>query len=132
MGRRSLRKLDPALDLSRHLVPAEALPRPWDAAALFGRAAPLELEIGSGKGLFLAGAAAAQPDRDFLGIEIAERYARFAAGRLAARELRNAKMVPGDANRILAGLPGPVPGRRVHVYFPDPWCGRLGTKSPAA
>ena len=53
MGRRSLRKIDPDIDLSRHLQTVEELPRPWDAAALFGRAAPLEVEVGSGKGLFL-------------------------------------------------------------------------------
>ena len=47
-----------------------------------GRRAPLELEIGSGKGLFLRTAAAAHPERDYLGVEIAYRYARFAAAGL--------------------------------------------------
>jgi tRNA (guanine-N7-)-methyltransferase len=83
MGRRALRKLDPALDLSRHYREVEQLPRPYDPAALFGRVAPLEVEVGSGKGLFLAGAAKAVPDHDFLGIEVAHKYARFAAARLA-------------------------------------------------
>ncbi len=121
MGRRTLRKIDPTLDLSRHLVPFEALPRPWSAAELFGRIAPLEIEVGSGKGLFLAGAAASQPEHDFLGIEVAAKYARFAAARLASRDIPNARMVPGDAKRIFTEL---LPDRclaAVHVYFPDPW-----------
>ena len=53
MPRRALRKLDASLDLSRHYKEFEQLPRPWDAHALFGRDAPLEVEVGSGKGLFM-------------------------------------------------------------------------------
>ena len=79
MGRRALRKVDPAIDLTAHLKTFEQLPRPWDTAALFGRIAPLEIEVGSGKGLFLRSAADAQPDRDFLGIEVVAKYAQFAA-----------------------------------------------------
>jgi len=121
MPRRALRKIDPTLDLSRHLkLPAE-LPRPWDAALLFGRVAPLEIEVGSGKGLFLQAAAASNPAHDFLGIEIATKYARFAAARLAQRELTNAVMVHGDAQPIFADLLPDESLAAVHVYFPDPW-----------
>ena len=45
MGRRSLRKVDPALDLSRHLKTLDDVPSPWSALALFGREAPLEVEL---------------------------------------------------------------------------------------
>jgi tRNA (guanine-N7-)-methyltransferase len=121
MGRRSLRKTDPALDLSRHLKSWDELPRPWNPDELFGRAAPLEIEVGSGKGLFLAAASAAQPDRDFLGIEIAARYARHAAARLARRELTNAVLVHGDAQRLFRELVPDTCLAAVHVYFPDPW-----------
>ncbi len=121
MPRRALRKIDPALDLSRHLkLPAE-LPRPWDAAQLFGRVAPLEVEVGSGKGLFLQAAAAGNPAHDFLGIEIATKYARFAAARLARLELANAVMVHGDAQPIFADLLPDESLVAAHVYFPDPW-----------
>ncbi len=121
MGRRALRKLDPALDLSGHFLAFDALPRPWDAGAIFDREAPLEVEAGCGKGLFLAGAAAARPEHNFLGIELAVRYARFAAGRLAQRELANARMVQGDARRVFAELLPDNCLTAVHVYFPDPW-----------
>ena len=89
MSRRALRKIDPSLDLARHLRSFEELPRPWDAAALFGRAAPLEVEVGSGKGLFLRSAAADRPDANFLGIEVARKYAQFAAASLAKAGVRN-------------------------------------------
>ncbi len=121
MARRAHRKLDPALDLSRHLKLPAQLPRPWDARQLFGRVAPLEVEVGSGKGLFLQSAAASNPDHDYLGIEIATKYARFAAARLARRELTNAVMVHGDAQPIFADLLPDESLTAVHVYFPDPW-----------
>lgn len=121
MGRRALRKIDPALDLSRHLKTWDELPRPWAADQLFGRDAPLEVEVGSGKGLFLQSAAAAAPDHNFLGIEIAIKYARFAAARLVKRELTNAVVVHGDAQRLFGELLPDDSLAAVHVYFPDPW-----------
>ena len=121
MPRRALRKLDPALDLSRHLKVPDQLPRPWDASQLFDRVAPLEVEVGSGKGLFLQSAAASNPEHNFLGIEIATKYARFAAARVARSGLTNAVMVHGDAQPIFADLLPDNSLAAVHVYFPDPW-----------
>lgn len=121
MGRRALRKVDPSLDLSGHFKTLEQLPRPWDAKSLFGREAPLEVEIGSGKGLFLRTAAAARPEVNFLGIEIAPRYARFAAAALAKRNLANAIMVAGDAGPLFRDLLPDASLAAIHVYFPDPW-----------
>jgi tRNA (guanine-N7-)-methyltransferase len=121
MGRRSLRKVDPALDLSRHFKTLDQLPRPWDATALFGRVAPLEVEMGSGKGLFLSSAAAERPEHNFLGIEIAARYARFAAARLASARLPNAVIVSGDGLALFRDYLPDQSLSAVHVYFPDPW-----------
>jgi tRNA (guanine-N7-)-methyltransferase len=121
MGRRALRKIDPRLDLSRHLKTFDELPHPWDAGALFGRRAPLEVEVGSGTGLFLRTAAAQRPDVDFLGIEIAPKYARFAAAGLAKRELANAVVLVGDALRVFGELLPDGSLAAVHIYVPDPW-----------
>ena len=121
MGRRALRNIEQDLDLSRHLMTFDQLPQPWDAVALFGRQAPLEIEVGTGKGLFMVGAATDQADRDFLGIEIAGKYARFAAARLVTGELDNARIVHGDALRIFGQLLPDASVAAVHVYFPDPW-----------
>ena len=121
MGRRALRKIDPQLDLGHHLRFFDQVPRPWDPVSLFGRRAPLEVEVGSGKGLFLRTAASAHPDIDYLGIEIAPRYARFAAAGLARRGLPNAVVLVGDALRVFAELLETESALAVHVYFPDPW-----------
>jgi tRNA (guanine-N7-)-methyltransferase len=121
MGRRALRKIDPLLDLSRHLREADDLPAAFDAAGLFGRTAPLEVEVGSGKGLFLAGASRAHPERDYLGIEVAQKYARYAAAKLARQKAANALMIRGDALALFRHwFPG-ASLAAVHVYFPDPW-----------
>jgi tRNA (guanine-N7-)-methyltransferase len=121
MGRRALRKIDPTLDLSKHFRTFEQLPCPWDAAAIFGRAAPLVVEVGSGKGLFMRSAAAAEPAMDFLGIEIVEKYAKFSAAGLLKRNLTNGVMVAGDAQRIFQEFLPNDSLDAVHVYFPDPW-----------
>jgi tRNA (guanine-N7-)-methyltransferase len=121
MGRRALRRLNPDLDLSRHLLVLESLAQPLDAAALFGRQAPLEIEVGSGKGLFLAAAAACDVDCDFLGVEILAKYARYTAARLAQRELSNARIIHGDAGHLFRTWLAERCVRAVHVYFPDPW-----------
>jgi len=121
MPRRALRKIDPEWDLSRCFKASDQLPRPWDATQLFGRSAPLEVEVGSGKGLFMASSAAKNPAHDFLGIEIATKYARFAAARIAKQGLTNAVMIHGDAQPIFADLLPDDALAAVHVYFPDPW-----------
>ena len=121
MGRRALPKVDPNIDLSFHWKRLEDLAAPLDIDALFGRSAPLELEIGSGKGMFLGNAAAAHPERNYLGTEIARQYARFAAARWARAGLANAIMIEGDALRFCRELVGNETVAALHVYFPDPW-----------
>ncbi|MHB1035777.1 MAG: tRNA (guanosine(46)-N7)-methyltransferase TrmB [Pirellulales bacterium] len=121
MSRPKIRKIDPSLDLAQYLKVFEELPRPWDAAVWFGRTAPLEIEVGSGKGLFLAKAAGGQPETDFLGIEVAHNYARFVAARLAKQNLTNARIIDGDALRIFREVLPEGVATAVHVYFPDPW-----------
>jgi tRNA (guanine-N7-)-methyltransferase len=121
MGRRALRKIDPSLDLSRHFREAADLPTHFEASALFDRAAPLEVEVGSGKGLFLAAAARVQPEHNFLGVEIARKYARYAAARLAKQESSNALLVCGDALVLFQRWFADASLAAVHVYFPDPW-----------
>jgi len=121
MGRRALRSIAPSLDLSQHLKSVEQLPVPLDIAALFGRAAPLEIEVGSGKGLFLINASGENPDRNFLGCEISRKYARFATARLVRAERGNAFVLHGDAKQLFHNLLPESCAAAVHVYFPDPW-----------
>jgi len=121
MPRRPPKKPDPALDLSAHLLALARLPVPLDPATLFPTNAPIELEVGSGKGLFLDTASAARPDRNFLGAELAVGYARLCAARLARRAALNARMIQGDATWLVRGLLPDACLATIHVYFPDPW-----------
>ncbi|MGH7193363.1 MAG: tRNA (guanosine(46)-N7)-methyltransferase TrmB [Candidatus Saccharimonadales bacterium] len=121
MPRRAVRKIDPTLDLAPYLRKIDDLPVSWRGEAIFGREVSLEVEVGSGKGLFLASAAAAAPECDFLGIELAGKYARVAAARLAKRGLRNALVVEGDGPRLFRERLPDSKLAAVHVYFPDPW-----------
>jgi tRNA (guanine-N7-)-methyltransferase len=121
MGRRALRKIDPALDLTPYLKTLDELPRPFFLETLFGREAPFEVEVGSGKGLFLVGAAEQEPRHDFLGVEVSHKYARYAAARLAKKQLTNAKMIDGDGLRLFSEFLPDASAFAVHIYFPDPW-----------
>ncbi|NDC55006.1 MAG: tRNA (guanosine(46)-N7)-methyltransferase TrmB [Planctomycetia bacterium] len=121
MPRRPPKKPDPALDLSTHLLALADLPVPLDPATLFPTTAPIELEVGSGKGLFLDTASAARPDCNFLGAELAVGYARLCAARLARRAATNARIIQGDATWLVRGLLPDACLAAIHVYFPDPW-----------
>src|SRR6185436_17616068 len=79
------------------------------------------VEMGSGKGLFLQAAATKFPERNFLGVELADKYARFTAARLARRQLTNARIASGDGIRLFAECLQGATISAVHVYFPDPW-----------
>lgn len=121
MGRRALQRPDASLDLNNYFFPEDDLPQPWNPATIFGREAPLEVEVGSGKGLFIRRAAEARPEIDFLGIEVRYKYAEFAAAGLAKRNLTNGRMVYGDGLAIFHNLIPEASLDAVHVYFPDPW-----------
>ena len=121
MARRALRKIDPALALADWLKTVEQLPAPGNDRPLFERSAPLEVELGSGKGLFLATAAERTTTHNFLGIEMARKYAEYAAARLAALRLPNVRVVHGDGLRVFREFLPSDSLTAVHVYFPDPW-----------
>lgn len=112
LNRSPRRVKTPARDLSTD-------PLTWELIAQ--AQTPVELEIGSGKGMFLLAAAVERPQHTFVGIELLAKFANVAADRLAKRQLSNVHMLRGDAQRFLAQV---VPDQSlvaVHVYFPDPW-----------
>src|SRR5262245_66388009 len=88
--------------------------------SVFGNDHPVELEIGSGKGLFLANAAAARPRHNFLGVEMSRKYAQRAIERVAGLRRINVRVVVGDARQFVARFVPTSSLRAVHVYFPDP------------
>lgn len=88
--------------------------------ALFGRLAPLHLEIGSGNGFYLSGMAALHPECDWIGLEIRYKRVVLAAKKLQLGGIRNARVVRWDAflvEQLFA--PGSLAG--IHVNHPDPW-----------
>lgn len=121
MPRRALRKVDPELDLTRNFRETEDLPPQFDRAGLFENVQPLEVEVGTGKGLFLSAAAKTQPEHNFLGIEVAHKYAHYAAARLVRQGSTNALVISGDALLLFKQWFPPASLTAVHVYFPDPW-----------
>ena len=122
MGRSHVRTRRDA-DPGAYGLDLETLERPFDPRRLFDRApteAPVEVEIGSGKGSFLVAESELRPDTLFVGVERARRYWLYAADRLRRRERSNARIVRGDAREALEAMPaGSVTG--LHLYFPAPW-----------
>ena len=92
-----------------------------DFAAVFGRRAPLVLEIGFGMGDATAQIAAARPDTDFLGIEVHPPGVGALLKRIGEASLTNLRIVQHDAVEVLERMIAPASLDGVHLFFPDPW-----------
>lgn len=82
---------------------------------------PLEVEIGCGKGRFLSGKAAREPECDFLGIERMLGRVRLFAGKCRRAGLENVRILRLEAHYTFHYLLPAHRVRRVYVFFPDPW-----------
>jgi tRNA (guanine-N7-)-methyltransferase len=92
-----------------------------DFVRIFGRPGPVHIEIGTGKATFLLSQARAHPQVNFLGIERANKYYRYAVDRIGRWAVTNVRMIRTDATAFLADS---IPDSSVdcfHIYFPDPW-----------
>jgi len=96
-------------------------PQPLDARAVFGRDAPLVVEVGFGMGAATAAIAAAQPERDFIGIEVHEAGVGALLQRIDAQQLTNLRIVRHDAVEVLRDMIAPGTLAGVNLFFPDPW-----------
>ncbi|MBD3235721.1 MAG: tRNA (guanosine(46)-N7)-methyltransferase TrmB [Candidatus Eisenbacteria bacterium] len=94
---------------------------PFDWRALFGNDHPVDIEIGCGKGRFLAAIAERSPARNFLGAERAARFYRKAVARVRHRGVRNVRLMRADGLDLLDRWVPPASVQRIHLYFPDPW-----------
>ena len=106
----------------------ELLPRygvaaavPLDFPTLFGRRAPVVLEIGFGMGETTAAIAAAQPEVDFLGVEMHLPGVGALLRRIDEQGLANVRVLRHDAVDVVASMIAPGTLAGIHVYFPDPW-----------
>lgn len=111
---RALAELGP-----RYVVPYVGTP--VDFAALFGRRAPLVVEIGFGMGDATARIAQARPDIDFVGIEVHTPGIGALLKRIGELDLANVRIVQHDAVDVLRHMVAPASLEGVHVFFPDPW-----------
>jgi tRNA (guanine-N7-)-methyltransferase len=111
----------PLEQLAPYLFTPPDPPAPFEWADVFGNDAPVEIEVGFGKGLFLVTAGQERPDVNFFGIEIERKYHLFTANRVAKRELRNVRLACTDARAFLRDCVPASSVHAIHVYFPDPW-----------
>jgi tRNA (guanine-N7-)-methyltransferase len=95
--------------------------KPLDFAALFGRTAPVVLEIGFGNGETLVQQAAGNPDQDYIGIEVHDPGVGHCL--IAARNahIRNLRLIVHDAIEVLEAQIPVAALQRINLYFPDPW-----------
>jgi tRNA (guanine-N7-)-methyltransferase len=110
-------------DALRRLLPAYGLDpaAPFDAVAVFGRKAPLVLEVGSGMGEATAAMAAADPQRDVLAVEVHTPGLGNLLRLIEAGRLTNLRVLEADARDVLRDLLEPGSLDEVRVLFPDPW-----------
>jgi tRNA (guanine-N7-)-methyltransferase len=94
---------------------------PLDFGQIFGRSAPVVLEIGFGNGESLVMAAAARPDLDFLGIEVHEPGVGHCLIRIRQAGIGNLRLIAHDAMEVLNKQIPPASLSRINLLFPDPW-----------
>jgi len=92
-----------------------------DLANLFGRAAPVVLEIGSGMGETTARIAAANPGTDYLAVEVHGPGVGSLLKKIAELGLRNLRIARHDAVAVLERMVPDASLAGIHLFFPDPW-----------
>jgi tRNA (guanine-N7-)-methyltransferase len=112
--------LSPASTASLICRPASWL-EPLEPAELFGRALPLEVELGTGDGSFLAQWAVGNPAHNFLGVERLLGRLRKLDRKGRRRGLTNLRLIRIEAGYFLEYLLPRASVTALHVYFPDPW-----------
>jgi tRNA (guanine-N7-)-methyltransferase len=93
----------------------------YDFAEVFGRVAPIIMEIGFGNGESLAKMAADNPDTDYIGIEVHRPGVGHLMMLLDQQGLTNVRIYCHDAIDILEHKLPDASLAGVHLFFPDPW-----------
>ena len=103
------------------VIPVTDITKPLACPAIYDPSRPLEVEVGCGKGRFLTGRAAANPDCEFLGIERMLGRVRTFDNKTRRLGLANAHVVRLEALYTFWYLLPAHHARTVYVFFPDPW-----------
>ena len=96
-------------------------PAALDFTQLFGRSAPTIVEIGFGMGETSTAIALAQPQHNFLGIEVHAPGVGSLLKQIDALQLSNVRIIQHDAVEVLRYMIAPHSLAGVHLFFPDPW-----------
>jgi tRNA (guanine-N7-)-methyltransferase len=88
---------------------------------VFGRKAPLVLEIGSGMGETTAAIAQARPEVDFIAVEVHGPGVGSLLNRIESSKLSNLKVIRHDALEVLEKMIPDAALAAIHLFFPDPW-----------
>ena len=94
---------------------------PLDFAQLFGRTAPLIVDVGCGNGRYLLGSCLFRPDFDHLGIDILPMVLRYATRRGNQRGLANLRFAALDGQRLVQHYTPADAVREIHCYHPQPF-----------
>lgn len=92
-----------------------------DLDRVFDRSAPKFLEIGFGLGQSLLAAAAAYPDKDFIGVETHKPGIGALCAGIASQQLTNLRVFYADVVDVLAKALPAESLAGVQIFFPDPW-----------
>ena len=92
-----------------------------DFAQVFGREAPLILEIGFGMGQSLLEMAQFEPDKNFLGVEVHLPGVGALLKGMGEEGVENIRIYNDDANRVIDQCLADASLERVQLFFPDPW-----------
>ncbi len=92
-----------------------------DPRTVFGRRAPLVLEIGSGMGDTTARIAAERPDTDFIAVEVHGPGVGSLLKRIDELGLKNLRVIRHDALEVLEHMIADASLAALHLFFPDPW-----------
>jgi tRNA (guanine-N7-)-methyltransferase len=90
-------------------------------AEIFGRSAPLAIDIGCGNGRFVLSSAVRRPDWDHIAIDILPMVIRYATRRANQRGLSNCRFAACDGSRLLSQHCGPASVDEIHIYHPQPY-----------
>ena len=94
---------------------------PLDWETVFGRVAPVVLDLGCGNGRFTLGSALARPELNHFAIDVLPMVIRYATRRANQRGLQHVRFAVRDAQSFLASYVAEASAAEIHLYHPQPY-----------
>jgi tRNA (guanine-N7-)-methyltransferase len=96
-------------------------PGPLDWSAIFGRSAPVVIDLGCGNGRYTLSSALRRPEIDHFAIDVLPVVIRYATRRANQRGLHNARFAVKDAQAFVRDYLAPSSVAEIHLYHPQPF-----------